>query len=58
MQQKTKFNLLMITVSVFLANVSLSQATDLTMGEMQVDKENLAKQFGERPYSPLSLIHI
>ena len=46
MKQKTKFNPLMISVSVFLASVSMSQATDLTMGEMQVDKENLAKQFG------------
>lgn len=52
MKQRNKFNLLMLTVSVFLASVSISQGADPTMGEMQVDKENLAKQFGKRPYSP------
>jgi len=52
MRQRNKLNLFILTAAVFLLSVALAHGADPNVGEMQVDRDALAKRFGQKPYSP------
>lgn len=52
MHIKNKIIVLMLAAAAFLFCTAIAFASDPNVGEMQIDKDALAKRFGQKPYSP------
>jgi hypothetical protein len=52
MKKRVRPNLFVLTIISLLMCTVAAQGAEPQVGEMQVDKEVLAKRFSERPYSP------